>query len=255
MKLQAPLNTLRVSGPSPLGQLPRTQCPHTSEGLLDGNKVRPRGLQGQTTCHVKAGQFPPPGNGTVSDGSQVGHVHGQLQPPKSWTFPNQWFVELRCWVNANGTGQSQGGHTWYQDKEPWVLELQAVWGYYVSLPIARCKWGLKEGQDPSEGTQALLSVPRQPACKEGQAQATDLKTALNICLCLRHNGPQNRTENRHRVRPARGPDPSQEVASSQRDPSSRSPWTPSLPVEVREYRVGARWCLVLAGALPPQAPG
>lgn len=188
-------------------------------------------------------------------GAKSGHVHGQLQPPKSWTFPNQWFVELRCWVNDNGTGQSQGGQTWYQDKEPWVLELQAVWGYYVSLPIARCKWGLKEGQDPSEGTQALLSVPRQPACKEGQAQATDLKTALNICLCLRHNGPQNRTENRHRVRPARGPDPSQEVASSQRDPSSRSPWTPSLPVEVREYRVGARWCLVLAGALPPQAPG
>ena len=77
MKLQAPLNTLRVSGPSPLGQLPRTQCPHTSEGLLDGNKVRPRGLQGQTTCHVKAGQFPPPGNGTVSDGSQVW--------PRPWT--------------------------------------------------------------------------------------------------------------------------------------------------------------------------
>ena len=71
MKLQTPLDTLRASGPSPLGQLPRTQRPHTSEGLSDGNRVRREGLQGQTTCQVKADQFPTPGSGMASDGSQV----------------------------------------------------------------------------------------------------------------------------------------------------------------------------------------
>lgn len=81
-------------------------------------------------------------------------------------------------------------------------ESQAAWGHYASLPISRCKRSLKEWQEPSDGTQALLSVPRQPACKEGRAQARDLKTAPNICLCLHHDGPQNRAEYGHRVRPA-----------------------------------------------------
>lgn len=113
---------LTASGPSPLGQLPRTQWPHTSEGLSDGNRVRPRGLQGQTTCQVKADQFSPPGNGTVSDGSQVWpHLWAAAAPQKLDVSESVVCgAQVPCWVNANGTVQSQGGQTGYRDKEPRV---------------------------------------------------------------------------------------------------------------------------------------
>ena len=59
------------------------------------------------------------------------------------------------------------------DKEPWVAESREGRGCDASLPRSpRCKRSPKEWQEPSKGTQAVLSGPRQPACKEGRAQAS-----------------------------------------------------------------------------------
>ena len=64
----------------------------------------------------------------------------------------------------------------------------------IPSPSPRCKRSPKEWQEPSKGTQAVLSGLRQPACKKGRAQASVSAFATV--------DPRTGVEYRHRVRQA-----------------------------------------------------